>query len=225
MFNLKRCAKINVKVLVVLILVTVALGTSLFAARHIRRNILMKMDLAAGQTAFENEDWPEARKNFREYLGRNPDDIEILKKFAKAAISIRPLDAADISGALAAYRRVLQLDPQDQEAYEKLAMLYTSIGNFEELAYIARKWIEKTSNDLKARLWLAEALMRLHKIDEAKEELTKLIDDLESLPDRNVQYVRAYLMMSKIAPFLNNNSTESKKEALRMLNDAVNYAP
>ncbi len=223
MFNLERCAKINVKVLLVLILVTVALGTSLFAARHIRRNILSKIDLEAGQTAFENEDWPEARKYLREYLGRNPDDIEILKKFAKAAISIRPLDAADISGALAAYRRVLQLDPLDEEAYEKLAMLYTSIGNFEELAYIARSRIELDPEDFKAPLWLGDALSRLNKMDEAQQTLEEFMLKLEALPDKHVEYVRACLIMSRIAG--NSNTPESKTKALEWLNKAVEYDP
>ena len=52
MFNWNRCAKINVKVLAVLILVTVAIASSLFAAREVRRSLLSKMDLDAGQAAF-----------------------------------------------------------------------------------------------------------------------------------------------------------------------------
>ena len=225
MLSWNRCAKINVKVLIILIIITVAIGASLLAARQVRRRVLSKISLEAGQAAFENKDWPAAYRNFRGYLGRNPDDVEILKKYAKAAMSIRPLDAKTIGGAIAAYRRVMQLDPLDEIAYEKLAMLYTGIGNFEELAYIARNRIALAPNDRKAPLWLAEALMQLKKLEEAKEKLQTFIDELEALPDKHVEYVRACLIMSKIILALDDNSNEANKEALEKLNDAVNYDP
>jgi tetratricopeptide (TPR) repeat protein len=221
MFTFKRCAKINVKVLLVLILIVAALGISLFAARQIRRSILMKMDLEAGQKAFENEDWAQASKHFREYLGRNPDNIEVLKKFAKSGISIRPLDSADISGALAAYRRVLQLDPLDEEAYEKLAMLYTSIDNAEELAYIARSRIKVDPNDLKAPLWLSDALIRMNKMDEARQTLEEFMSRFEDLAGKHTEYSRACLLMSRLEG--SSNTAESRAKALEWLNKAVEY--
>ncbi len=223
MLDWNKCAKINVKVLIILIIVTVALGTSLFAARHIRRNILSEMSLKAGEAAFENKDWPAAYKNFREYLGRNPDDVEILKKYAEARLSIRPLDAAAVTGAIAAYRRVMQLAPLDEVAYDKLAMLYIGIGNFEELAYIARTRLEHTPNDRKAPLWLADALIRLRKTDEARQTLDKFIKELEALPNEHVEYVQACALMSQ--NILEDNSTEDKTEALEYFNKAVDYAP
>ena len=45
-------ARVNVKLLVILILVTTAVGISLVAARQIRRSILSKMSLEAGEAAF-----------------------------------------------------------------------------------------------------------------------------------------------------------------------------
>jgi len=223
MFNLKRCAKINVKVLIILIIVTVALGTSLFAARQVRRSLLSKISLSAGQAAFEDKDWPAAYKNYRQYLGRNPDDVEILKKYAKARLSIRPLDTAAVYGAIAAYRRVMQLAPLDEEAYDELATLYGGIGNFEELAYIARTWLENDPNDRKAPLLLAEALIRLRKTDEARQTLDKFIKEIKPLPDEHIAYVRACALMSQIAD--SDDSTGAKTEALEWLNRAVDYAP
>jgi len=223
MLNLNKCAKINVKVLIILIVVTVAIGASLFAARHIRRNILSEMSLRAGEAAFENKDWPAAYRNLREYLGRNPDDVEILKKYAKAALSIRPLDAKTIGGAIAAYRRVLQLDPLDEVAYDKLATLYAYTGNFEELAYIARTRLENDPNDLKVRLSVAEALIRLNKMEEAQEKLTTFIEELEPLPDKHIEYVRACGLMSNIEVI--KDTSVAKTEALKWLNRAINHAP
>jgi len=223
MFNWNRCAKINVKVLIVLIIVTAAVGTSLLAARHIQRNILSEISLREGETAYENEDWPAAYRNLREYLGRNPDDVEVLKKYAKARLSIRPLEASHITGTIAAYRRILQLDPLDEVAYEKLAMLYAGVGNFEELAHIARKRLELIPNDRNAPLWLADALSQLKKMDEARQTLLKFIEELQTLPDKHIEYVRACLKMSKISA--GDDFTGAKTKDLEWLNKAIDYAP
>jgi len=221
MLNWNRCAKINVKVLIIVILVTVALGASLFAARHIRRSILSKMDLEAGTAAFEKENWQTAYKHFQEYLGRNPDDVEILKKCAEARLSIRPLDADAVIWAIAAYRRVMQLTPLDEDAYDQLAMLYTGIKNFDELAYIARTRLEYAPNDRDAPLWLAEALIRLNRMQEARQTLEKFMGQLEALPDKHVEYVRACVQMSNIEG--SDGSPEGKTNALQWLNKAVDY--
>ncbi len=223
MFNLNRCAKVNVKLLAILILVTVAIASSLFAAREVRRSLLSKMDLEAGQAAFEKEDWATASKHFQRYLGRNPDDVEVLKKYAKARLSVRPLDTAAVGGTIAAYRRVVQLDPLDKLAYGKLAELYAGIGNFDELAYIARKRVDLDPNDLRAPLWLADALVRLHKTDEAKQTLTEFIKALDALAEKPAEYVRACMGMSQIV--IAGNSSEARTKALEWLNTAVDQAP
>ncbi len=224
MLKRNRCAKINVKVLIILIIVTVALGASLFAARQIRRTLLSKMSLNAGNAAFEKEDWETAYKNFQEYLGRNPDDIEILKKYAKARMSVRPLEGPNIMQAVAGYRRILQLDPSDETVYDELIKLYAGTGQFQELAYIARKRIEDVPNDRKATLKLAEALFRLNKKEEAQEKLKELIDGLDALlPEKHIEeYVRACGLMSQI---ILADPTEDKTKAMEWLNQAIDYAP
>lgn len=223
MLSRGRTAKINVKVLVILLLVVVALGVSLFAARQIRRSILSKIDLRVGTAAFERKDWPVAAEHFQEYLGRNPDDVEIFKKYAEARLSIRPLEVASIGGAISAYRRVMQLSPLDEVAYEKLALLYPATGNFSDLAYIARRRAELVPDDRKAPLWLAEALIQQNKNDEARQTLEKFIEDLEALADKHTEYVRACALMSQI--ILADDSTQSQAKAIEWLNRGVDYAP
>ncbi|OHB67568.1 MAG: hypothetical protein A2Y76_15900 [Planctomycetes bacterium RBG_13_60_9] len=233
MFHRSRCARINVKLLVVLIVVTVALGVSLVAARQIHRSALSERALAAGEAAFGSKDWPAAVKNYRRYLGRNPDNIEILRKYAEACLSIRPLDAATVGGAISAYRRVMQLTSFDETACERLAMLYGSIGNFGELASIARARIEHDPNDRQGPLWLAEALIRLNKTAAARQTLQTLIEDIETLPDRHVEYVRACVQMSQLADSATSPQPETPAGAenaapptpLEWLNKAVEYAP
>ena len=219
MLSRNRSARINIKLVVILVLVVFALGISLVAARQVRRTILSERDLKAGNAAFEKGDWPKASKYLQEYLGRNPDDIEILKKYAKARLAIRPIEGPNIMQTIAAYRRVLQLDPQDEEIYGELAKLYGSIGNFEEVAYIARTRLEHDPKDFQASLWLGEALFRLNKSTEAQEMLVKLTEENKALPKKSKEYVRACGLISSI--LVSEDTPGAKTKALDWLNKAV----
>lgn len=221
--NRNRCARVNVKLLIILMLVVVAVGVSLVAARQVRRSILSKMSLEGGTAAFEGKDWVAASRDFQEYLGRNPDDVDVLRKYAKARLSIRPLEASNLQQAIVAYRRVLQLAPQDEVAGDQLALLYPGIGNFEELAYLARLRLERDPNDCKATLWLAQALVRLNKAQEARQALETLITKLDKLPNRHDQYVRACIQRSDIEAGV--ASAEARARALDWVNKAVEHAP
>jgi len=223
MLNSERCAKINVKLLAILILVTLGVGISLVAARQAQRGILAETSLREGQAAFEKEDWPAACKNFKEYLSRDPDNVEILGKYAKAALSIRPLDAGAVQGAIAAYRHIIRLDPVDKDAYDELAALYGGTSNFNELAYIARTRLSHDPNDLQAPLWLTNALTSSNRTAEAREALEEFITELEGLAEKPIEYVRAYAEMSKV--ILADSPNEGKTEALRYLDKAVDGVP
>ncbi|MDI9433026.1 MAG: hypothetical protein QM570_15025, partial [Planctomycetota bacterium] len=214
-----RCAKVNVKVLVILIVVIVGLGVSLVVARQVRRNILSKRDLEAGTTAFEQGDETAAYKHFQEYLGRNPDDIEILKKYAQSRLLVRPLESPHVLQAIGAYRRVVQLDPGDEESYEKLAMIYASIGNASELAYIAGRWLEHAPDNAKASLRLAEAMVRMEDAKGAREVLEPLIGRLENDPKGTDDYVQACVQISAIEAA--EEGPEAEANALNWLNKAL----
>ena len=59
MFSGNKCAKINIKLLIILTLVVVAVGTSLFAARHYRRGIISQLLLVACCGIIFAEDFPK----------------------------------------------------------------------------------------------------------------------------------------------------------------------
>ena len=229
-----QSAKINVKLLIILILVAAAVGISLVLARQTRRGMLSERSLAEGEAAFATKDWPAAVKSYRKYLSGNPDDVGILRKYAESCLAVRPLDASVVAGAISAYRRIIQLVPRDEVAYEKLAMLYGVVGNFEELASIARLRLEGDPNDLKAPLWLAEALGRLNKPAEARQTLATFIDKLDTLPDKHVEYVRACVQMSQLAAgevspqpqtMADDANSPNPPTPLDWLNKAVHYSP
>lgn len=232
MVNRIRTAKINVKVLIILLVVVVGLGVSLVAARQIRRSILSERDFKAGNEAFAKGDWETAYKHLQEYLGRNPDDVEILKKYGQARLSVQPQEAPHVLQAVAAYRRVLQLVPADKIAYDKLGMLYPAIRNFEDLAYISRNRLEIDPNDREATLYLADALIRLNKLADAATTLKDFMRQCD--PDEHAaEYGRACLKMSMVqsredyvpAANVQDNEPNWPTTPLGWLNKAVDVAP
>jgi tetratricopeptide (TPR) repeat protein len=198
MFQRKRSAKVNVKLLVILLVVVAGVGGGLVAARQIRRGILSERALAAGHAAYEKQDWEGAVKNWRVYLARNPDDLDVLRKFGESLMALRPLDATRITGAISAYGRILQLDPNDAKAGEELVGLYGMIENFEEMAKVARARMEREPNDVRSPIWLATALTQLSKRAEARKVLESFIQRLETLPTKHREYVEACRQMAAL---------------------------
>ncbi|MCP4256035.1 MAG: tetratricopeptide repeat protein [Planctomycetes bacterium] len=241
-----RIIRINFKLFVILIVVTSVLIVSMITVRRFHRSNLFERSLEEGQIAFENNDWSAAAKSFREYLIQNPDDIKILKKYAEAMMSTRPLDASVITGSISIYRRIIQLDPSYGIAYEKLVRLFTITGNFEELDFIARMRLKSYPNDRKAQLWLADALIGLNKTEEAQQTLQTLIGELDALAEQYVEYVQACVKMSSLSSredslgqetivdsqdssqsetIADSEDSFKKKAPLEWLDRAVEYAP
>ena len=150
MHRRRRSARVNVKVLIILVAVLATLVVSAFAARHVRRRILTARSLTLGQAAFKAKDWPAACKHLKQYLSRKPDDVDILKKIGEASLSVRPTEAEHIRGATWAYRNLIRLSPSEGLPYERLAMLYTASRDWGELAHIARRRMEHIPDDRKA---------------------------------------------------------------------------
>jgi len=194
----KRSAKVNVKLLVILLVVVAGVGGGLVAARQIRRGILSERALKAGHAAYEEQDWKGAVSNWRVYLERNPDDLDVLRKFGESLMHQRPLEATTVTGAIWAYGRILQLDPNDAKASEELVGLYGMIENFEEMAKVAKSRMEREPNDVRAPIWLATALNESKKYAEARKVLEPYIQRLETLPTKHGEYVEACRQMAEL---------------------------
>jgi|GEM_PF-537838 len=222
--------RINVKVVLIVVGVVVVLGAGAFVARHVRRKILAGRDLAAGNSAYDRQDWSAAAKHFIEYLGRRPEDLEILRKYAKSLLSTEPLEQRGINKAIGAYRQLLRLAPDDFEVCEELAELYIYIRNFGELGYIADRRLEQDADDPKAAIWKARALLidetDKKKVDTARDILVSLRKRLLNDPvGQHPEYVEACRILSQIELVGRANSPEAHADAMRWLDRAIEYDP
>ena len=229
-----RPARINIRVFFILVTILAVVGASLVAARQVRRQRHARAALAAGQGAFARRDWATAAKSLRVYLLYHPDDLGILRKYAEAGLAVRPLDPRMVNGVIAAYRRIARRDPLDRAVREKLVLLYAAIGQYDEIASVARARLEEDPQDGKATLWLADALVRSGRAAQAQQTLQAFLDRLDALPERQVEYVQACVRMSALAG--GEGSAPAAAAAagadpnqsttpLTWLDRAVNYAP
>jgi len=219
----RRRGKINVKLVVIIVCVVVLLGVGAIVARHVRRSILAARDLAAGTAAYEKEDWATACKHFQEYLGRRPENADILGKYAASLLSREPLEPRSIARAAWAYRQLLNVRPGEEAIYKKLATLYTHTRNLSELSYIAKRRLEQAPEDAQAEIWLARALIGQQKLDQARKKLAAVTERLKKHPDKPPEYVEASLLLSRIA--LRKEDDQGRTEALQWLDLAIQYDP
>jgi len=215
--------RVNIKVVVILVSVVVVLGAGAFVARHVRREYLSGRDLVAGNAAYDRQDWPTACEHFVEYMHRKPDNPEVLRKYAKALMSIEPLGPGGIGKVLWTYRQLLRIAPEDGEVYERLAELYLYTEDMRELSFVAERKLEQDPQSVKAPLWQAQYLMATDNTDEARKILESLTRRLKDLPEKHPEFGEACRLLSVISR--QNKSAQAPAEALKWLDRAVTYDP
>ncbi len=172
-------AKINWKLMLVVLISLVVLGITAYGLRKWNRLHRAETGLELGSKAYENAQWAEAAQNLGRYLGVEPDDIDALMKYAQAQFNIRPLKQSNISQAINAYRKVLRIDRTHSEAATKLIDMYIQLNMPGEAELIATQQLE-TISDNTIRRMLARALLEQRKFVEAARELNGIIEDSPS---------------------------------------------
>ena len=204
------------------------LGASAVMVRDLRLDHMAATAMAEGRAAVDRQDWPEACVQFKRVLSRNPEDIEILGLYAKAEFQVRPLQARNVFAAIGAYRQLLLArakagDVPRKETYEQLARLYELTGDQSNVIFIASQALEQDSASLRARLWLAKALIAQRKPEEARSKLSALVEVVERNGGVHSEYVQACILMSTI--LARDNSGDDARESLSWLQRALNHDP
>ena len=90
----------NWKLAVVLVLGVSMLGVTAFGLRKWQKS--QKSDIAyeKGNKAFDEHRWDEAASDIGRYISSNPEDIDMLHKYATAQLNRRPVRRANILQAI-----------------------------------------------------------------------------------------------------------------------------
>jgi tetratricopeptide (TPR) repeat protein len=190
-----RSGRVNVKALIILLVVVGVIGGGAAVGYKVRKRMVAQSSLEAGKAALAKQDWLEASKHLKQYLAKYPNDREVLFEYAQASQKIRPTGLDHIGASVAAYRRLLRLNPDNESAIcRSLIRLYMKTGDPGEAAYIADLWREKAPPEEKAEalLWKAKALILQRKYNEALAPLSQLV---QAYPNE----AEAYFLLSGLA--------------------------
>lgn len=216
MHDSRRVARVNIKVLVILVLVIGLVGGGAVVGHFVRKRMMVATALAEGKAALERKEWGEACKHLKLYLSKNPDDEEMMEAYADARLAIRPVEGSNLGAAIGTLRDLLRRRPDDAALSKKLAKLYFGIGDFTECAYICRKRLERAEDDAAARFYLARSMVGIRKMDEAVVELTQLVE-------RHADHVQAYGLLGTLA--LRPGASAPIATAMEWFNQCVQANP
>lgn len=219
-------ARVNFRLLLGIGIGLCALVPAVYFIRQYQQNQLVQAALQDGNAAFEKGDWNAAAQGLGRYLGRNQEDVAVLLKYAQAQRRIQPFQATNLAQATSAYRRILRIDPANEEALQQVAILYRLSGQFDELARLAKLRQDGGSADPLLTIWLATSAAAKGRFDDPE------IQNLAEKIDRDAgelsasAYAEACVLLAQIA--LTNpvgSEAERTERALKELEKAITRDP
>ncbi len=167
----------NWKLAIVLFVAAVVFAVAAVTLHRWQKSMRAEQALPRAQKAYEQKDWDEAAVQFGRYLTINSEDTEVLIKYANAQMNRRPTIAGNVQLAIAAYRAVLRLNPDDVETTRRLTSLYLrgELAGAGEAKLIAQRYLERRDDPILRRM-LAQAMWFQREFEAAVTELTTVIE-------------------------------------------------
>jgi tetratricopeptide (TPR) repeat protein len=181
----------NWKLATVLVVAVVVFGAATFALHRWQKSTHAGQALPLGEAAYAKKDWDEACKQLGRYLAVNAEDVAVLLKYAEAQQNRQPITTSNLQQAVAAYRGVLRLQGDNQDAVRRLSELYLAMRMPGEAELITKRYLEGR-DDLMVRRMLAMALAQQRKFKEAAQELSGIIA-------KDSSQVLAYELLGRLA--------------------------
>ena len=139
---------------------------------------------ARAQDAARLEDWESASTAFRQFLQREPDDLDALQSYADVLIEQMKTTPTAAGDAVRALQRLVSIQPDNLAATEKLTVLYLGLREFGLAEQLARTWQSLDPKSSDANIARAFAL---HRVKKSREAADALIAAIEREPDE-VEY-------------------------------------
>ena len=208
-----RHGRINWILLIVCLVGITAVTLTFIGLRTWHRTNRSKQGFARGTQAFEQKDWENAAFNLGQYLSVNPQDVEILHKYAEALLSIRPLKRAHLDQAIRAYNQILRIEDNEQAA-KRLLGIYLQRGDNAEVISLATDYLSRTK-DASISLLLAEALIK-------QKNYTQAFERIQGILEQEPANTEAFQLMSILAEGASN---VTDKSPIQWLSAAVETDP
>ena len=154
-------------ILLAALIVLGAVGAGFYVVRMQYRQRYYMQARADGIVAFDNGDYEDAALKLAQYLRHHQDDAEALYLFAQARRQAESEGGQHIVQAMRAYRRVLSMQPDHDDARRQLLDLYTDAGYATEAMDTAEVLLDADPDDTDALRAKTIALMRLRRPNDA----------------------------------------------------------
>lgn len=148
--SVRRNPSRRLLIVAVILLLVIAAGGGLYLWRLDRQASHIEGLKPRGLSELESEAYEKAVHTLRSYLGGHPDDTEALKAYAAARERVFVRGGRHIRQSVDARRRVLEIDPGDQETRRRLMEQYLQIGFYTEALEQARRILSDSPDDPQA---------------------------------------------------------------------------
>ncbi len=208
--------KIHWRVIFAILMIVGLLAGILTAGylRHTRR--VAQQALEDGLVALQSKQWEQACTHLKIYLLKNPNDLEILVRYAEANLAIQPRTSKHHGAAVGAYLRYLQIKPGDPEITDRLARLCYALKDYKRLEQVSRWRLALAPDDPRATIWLARALI-------GQQQRTEGMQVLIDLVKRRPGEVELYNLLSDLT--LQEGTETATADAQAWLDRGVSHNP
>ncbi len=173
--------KINLLPLLVLVVTCAVLATGAISLRYWQKNKQMSEGFKLGEMAWEQQNWPEAARQYGLYITKDNTNIEVLRKYAQSHLNIRPRTASNINQALQSYRIILRNKPDDNDALKQACSIYLGTGAAGECELLVNDYLTHDKDDNEVHALLAGALA-------VQNKQTELEKAMQLYPDHKLEY-------------------------------------
>ena len=177
--------------LVILGVVLVGAGWGSYELYTLRTQQNTQKLLRRAQEAAAAEDWDNAAIAYRQYLQREPEDVEALQAYSDALLERMKTVPEAVGDAVRTLRRLVGMAPDNTDAVEKLTRLYLGLREYGLAEELATSWTTLDPGSADAALALVLAQRRLHKGREASDTLIATIA-------RNPNEPRLYALLVRL---------------------------
>lgn len=225
--NRRMLVFVGAPILLVLLLGAAYWGWKLQKARTAR------LALRDGLAAFEQGNWEQARVQLGRYVGGHREDVSILEKYALAQLRVRPLPPANIVQAIGSLRLILRAEPDHKMAFDRLTLLYETIGDtagLEQIANLRREDLQRRNqpDDPAAWLIMGRVALQQRREKDATEAFKKVLDLARDQQPPRSEYGEAAFELCRLSiqdagSAEPRRAEELRRAALAQLDDAAQY--
>ncbi len=179
--------------------VIIAAGVGGQAVRKVQRDRLAEASLAEGLAAYEQGDYPVARRKLVTHLRIKGPEAEALTALGDSQRFLIEPNAKHLFAAKSYLEQAVLLDPENDTAREILLELYGQLGNWQELAEVAEALLERDPTNARFATHRIEAHLQRGANDDALAAATEFVDAQGGSIESHLEMLRVFRRIGRNA--------------------------